>query len=160
MVSGDHLSLGGPWSDHTVPYCSTSSFCCWQWTNVAAFSFDEKTEKWEVMALDGTKRRYKYIFIDFWSHATPRLCSFNSGTWCRAVSNTMRVVFPSMCSINSAPRNTVRRSRHPVELSFYGILCAYSQHNPIWRAKLLLGWEPTLRSGLENVFAGGRRNVC
>ncbi|XP_037871312.1 dynein axonemal heavy chain 1 isoform X2 [Bombyx mori] len=30
----------------------------YEWTNVAAFSFDEKTEKWEVMALDGTKRRY------------------------------------------------------------------------------------------------------
>ncbi|XP_052749829.1 dynein axonemal heavy chain 1-like isoform X2 [Galleria mellonella] len=30
----------------------------YEWINVAAFSYDKETEKWEVMALDGTKRRY------------------------------------------------------------------------------------------------------
>ncbi|XP_075982332.1 dynein axonemal heavy chain 1-like [Anticarsia gemmatalis] len=30
----------------------------YEWTNVAAFSYDYKTEKWEVMALDGSKRHY------------------------------------------------------------------------------------------------------
>ncbi|CAH0718440.1 unnamed protein product, partial [Brenthis ino] len=30
----------------------------YEWTNVAAFSFDKNTEKWEVMALDGSKRRF------------------------------------------------------------------------------------------------------
>ncbi|KOB77796.1 putative dynein, axonemal, heavy polypeptide 1, partial [Operophtera brumata] len=30
----------------------------YEWTNVAAFSFDKSTETWEVMALDGSKRRF------------------------------------------------------------------------------------------------------
>ncbi|XP_073954769.1 sterile affecting ciliogenesis [Choristoneura fumiferana] len=30
----------------------------YEWTNVAAFSFDKNTLKWDVLALDGTKRRF------------------------------------------------------------------------------------------------------
>ncbi|XP_060806154.1 dynein axonemal heavy chain 1-like [Amyelois transitella] len=30
----------------------------YEWTNVAAFSFDKQTQLWEVMALDGTKRYF------------------------------------------------------------------------------------------------------
>ncbi|KAJ8728552.1 hypothetical protein PYW07_006248 [Mythimna separata] len=30
----------------------------YEWTNVAAFSYDKKIDKWEVMALDGSKRHY------------------------------------------------------------------------------------------------------
>ncbi|CAG5057881.1 unnamed protein product [Parnassius apollo] len=31
----------------------------YEWINVAIFSYDKKTENWEVMALDGSKRRFK-----------------------------------------------------------------------------------------------------
>ncbi|CAB3241783.1 unnamed protein product [Arctia plantaginis] len=30
----------------------------YEWTNVAALNYDHKTEKWSIMTLDGTKRRY------------------------------------------------------------------------------------------------------
>ncbi|XP_028156948.1 dynein heavy chain 1, axonemal-like [Ostrinia furnacalis] len=31
----------------------------YEWTNVTAFSYDKETDLWEVMALDGTKRKFK-----------------------------------------------------------------------------------------------------